>query len=55
MFTGYRGGISDILAAVDFLLHPSRSGSSLSVLAKATAAALPIIASDVDGIPECVG
>jgi len=54
-FLGYRTDISDILAALDCFVHPSSRGAFVSVLIEAMAAGIPIVASDVDGIPECVG
>jgi glycosyltransferase involved in cell wall biosynthesis len=55
IFAGYRDDMHDILAAMDCFVHPSRRGAFVSVLIEAMASGLPIIASDVDGIPECVG
>jgi glycosyltransferase involved in cell wall biosynthesis len=54
-FAGYREDIPDILAALDCFVHPSHHGAFVSVLIEAMAAGIPIVASDVDGIPECVG
>jgi glycosyltransferase involved in cell wall biosynthesis len=54
-FAGYRDDVADVLAALDCFVHPSRRGAFVSVLIEAMAAGVPIIASDVDGIPECVG
>jgi glycosyltransferase involved in cell wall biosynthesis len=55
IFAGYRDDMPDILAAMDCFVHPSRRGAFVSVLIEAMASGLPIVASDVDGIPECVG
>jgi glycosyltransferase involved in cell wall biosynthesis len=55
IFAGYRNDMPDILAAMDCFVHPSRRGAFVSVLIEAMASGLPIVASDVDGIPECVG
>jgi glycosyltransferase involved in cell wall biosynthesis len=55
IFAGYRHDMPDILAAMDCFVHPSRRGAFVSVLIEAMASGLPIVASDVDGIPECVG
>ena len=55
IFAGYRDDMPDILAAMDCFVHPSRRGAFVSVLIEAMATGLPIVASDVDGIPECVG
>ena len=54
-FAGYRDDIPDLLAAMDCFVHPSRRGAFVSVLIEAMASGVPIVASDVDGIPECVG
>jgi glycosyltransferase involved in cell wall biosynthesis len=55
IFAGYRRDMADALAALDCFAHPSRRGAFVSVLIEAMASGLPILASDVDGIPECVG
>lgn len=55
IFAGYRDDMPDVLAAMDCFVHPSRRGAFVSVLIEAMASGLPILASDVDGIPECVG
>jgi glycosyltransferase involved in cell wall biosynthesis len=55
IFAGYRHDMPDILAAMECFVHPSRRGAFVSVLIEAMASGLPIVASDVDGIPECVG
>jgi glycosyltransferase involved in cell wall biosynthesis len=54
-FLGYRHDIPDILAALDCFVHSSRRGAFVSVLIEAMAAGVPIVATDVDGIPECLG
>jgi glycosyltransferase involved in cell wall biosynthesis len=35
--------------------HPSSRGAFVSVLIEAMATGIPLVVSDVDGIPECVG
>jgi len=55
IFAGYRTDMADVLAGMDCFVHPSRRGAFVSVLIEAMATGLPIVASDVDGIPECVG
>jgi glycosyltransferase involved in cell wall biosynthesis len=55
IFGGYRDDMPDVLAAMDCFAHPSRHGAFVSVLIEAMASGVPIVASDVDGIPECVG
>src|SRR4029077_255251 len=54
-FLGYRADVPDILAALDCFAHPSSRGAFVSVLIEAMAAGIPLVVSDVDGIPECVG
>ncbi len=54
-FLGFRDDVTDVLAALDCFVHPSRRGAFVSVLIEAMAAGVPVVASDVDGIPECVG
>jgi glycosyltransferase involved in cell wall biosynthesis len=55
IFAGYRHDMPNVLAAMDCFVHPSKRGAFVSVLIEAMANGVPIVASDVDGIPECVG
>ncbi len=55
LFAGYRHDMPDVLAAMDCFAHPSRRGAFVSVLIEAMASGVPVVASDVDGIPECLG
>ncbi|MGC2323109.1 MAG: glycosyltransferase family 4 protein [Terriglobales bacterium] len=55
IWAGYRADMPDVLAAMDCFAHPSRRGAFVSVLIESMASGLPVVASDVDGIPECVG
>jgi glycosyltransferase involved in cell wall biosynthesis len=51
---GLRSDVARLLAAADLLVHPSRAeGLPLAIL-EAMAAALPVVASRVGGIPEAV-
>jgi glycosyltransferase involved in cell wall biosynthesis len=51
---GLRGDVDRLLAASDLLVHPSRAeGLPLAIL-EAMAAALPVVATRVGGIPEAV-
>jgi glycosyltransferase involved in cell wall biosynthesis len=55
IFAGYRHDMPNVLTAMDCFVHPSQRGAFVSVLIEAMANGVPIVASDVDGIPECVG
>ena len=51
-FLGYRKDISRLMASADVLVHPTHiEGFGLS-LVEAMATGLPVVASDVEGIPE---
>ena len=54
MFAGFREDVAGLLAAADFLVHPSRQDALPTSLLHALAAGLPIVASGVGGIPEIV-
>jgi glycosyltransferase involved in cell wall biosynthesis len=52
---GYRPDVPDILSAVDLLVNCPKSREGLSVIAlEAMATGLPVIATNVGGIPEIV-
>jgi len=51
-FLGFRDDIPKIMASADVLVHPARKEGFGLVLAEALAAGLPIVATDVGGIPE---
>jgi glycosyltransferase involved in cell wall biosynthesis len=51
-FLGFRNDASRFLSAADLLAHPTRIEGFGLVLAEALAAGLPIVASNVQGIPE---
>jgi glycosyltransferase involved in cell wall biosynthesis len=51
-FLGHRDDVHSIMAGCDALAHPARTEGFGLVLAEALAAGLPIVATDVGGIPE---
>jgi glycosyltransferase involved in cell wall biosynthesis len=51
-FLGLRTDIPEIMAASDLLVHPALTEGFGLVLAEALAVGLPVVASNVDGIPE---
>lgn len=55
VFTGFRRDVPQLLAAADLLVHPSLTDALPTAVLQALAAGLPVVASDVDGVPEIVG
>lgn len=53
-FLGLRRDVGRLMRAADFLIHPARLEGFGLVLAEALACRLPIVASNVQGIPEVV-
>ena len=59
VFAGWRNDIDDLLAASDLVVHPTLSDALPTALIRALAAGVPVVATDVGGVPEvitpCVG
>jgi glycosyltransferase involved in cell wall biosynthesis len=51
---GFRRDIADLLSASDFVVHPSSEDALPTALISALAAARPIVATNVGGIPDVV-
>ncbi len=51
-FLSFRTDIPRLMASADVLVHPTRNEGFGLVLAEAMAAGLPVVASNVEGIPE---
>jgi glycosyltransferase involved in cell wall biosynthesis len=51
-FLGLRDDVAEIMKECDLLVHPARTEGFGLVLAEALACGLPVVASNVDGIPE---
>jgi glycosyltransferase involved in cell wall biosynthesis len=51
---GHRDDVMSVLDASDVVLHPSEHDAFPTTLLEAMAASLPVVASDVGGIPEIV-
>lgn len=54
VFAGFRDDVADVLAASDFVVHPSLADALPTALIHGLAAGRPIVASAVGGIPEIV-
>jgi glycosyltransferase involved in cell wall biosynthesis len=54
ILTGYRADVMRILDATDVLLQPSETEAFPTSVVEAMAAAVPVVASAVGGIPEAV-
>jgi glycosyltransferase involved in cell wall biosynthesis len=54
VFTGHHGDPMAMLAATDVLLHPTRMDAFPTALLEAAASRVPVIATNVGGVPEIV-
>lgn len=54
-FLGYRDDVPRLLPALDLVVHPTLADALPTALIQAASAGLPVIASDVGGVPEIVG
>ncbi len=54
VWAGYRDDVPEVLSALDVCVLPSLEESFPLTLLEAMAAGLPVVASDVGGVPECV-
>jgi glycosyltransferase involved in cell wall biosynthesis len=54
VLAGQRNDVMDVLDATDVLLHPTRIDALPTSLIEAAAAGLPVVATDVGGVPEIV-
>jgi len=54
VWTGVRGDVEQVMAAVDLLVHPALEEPLGRVLLEAMASGLPIVATDAAGTCECV-
>lgn len=53
-FAGWRDDVPRLLACADLTVHPSHADALPTALLQATAAGVPVIATDVGGTPEAV-
>lgn len=54
-FLGYRDDVPALLAAADLVLHPSLADALPTTLMQALAVGVPVLGTDVGGIPDIVG
>ncbi|MDX1691177.1 MAG: glycosyltransferase [Acidimicrobiia bacterium] len=53
-FAGYRTDVPEILAASDFVVHPTHADALPTAVVQAAAASVPAVATEVGGVPEVV-
>lgn len=54
-FAGYRDDVPMLLQAADLAVHPTHADALPTALIHALAASVPVVATDVGGVPEVVG
>lgn len=54
VFAGFRPDVRQVLAGADLVVHPTLFDALPTALIEALAAGLPVVASDVGGVPEIV-
>lgn len=54
-FLGYRDDVPTLLTAADLVLHPSLADALPTTVMQALAVGVPVLATDVGGIPDIVG
>jgi glycosyltransferase involved in cell wall biosynthesis len=55
VFAGFRDDVAGLLAAADLVVHPSHADALPTALIHALAVGVPVVATDVGGVPEVVG
>jgi glycosyltransferase involved in cell wall biosynthesis len=55
VFAGYRRDVQRLLGAVDLVVHPSHADALPTALIHTMAAGVPVVATEVGGIPELLG
>lgn len=55
VFAGYRNDIPELLGAVELVVHPSHADALPTALIHALSCGVPVVATDVGGIPEILG
>jgi glycosyltransferase involved in cell wall biosynthesis len=55
LFLGYRDDVPRLLAEVDLVVHPTHADALPTALIHALSRGIPVVATDVGGIPEIIG